>query len=92
MEGLGMTLQRLVIEMKSGELVLRVLYRSKGDLNPGTKGRMKEVSTLARTGLEQALKALEGHVDVVGSSGFTTREDIIVAPTSPDVGELVKGA
>ena len=34
-----MQLQRIVIEMKSGELVLHVLYRSKGDSNPRTKAR-----------------------------------------------------
>jgi hypothetical protein len=44
-------LQRIVIEMKSGELVLRVLYRSKGESNPRTKARTGEVTDLARSGL-----------------------------------------
>jgi hypothetical protein len=74
-----MTLQRLVVEFRSGETVLRVLYRSEGLSNPGTKARAKEVTELARTGLEDALGALEGRVDVVGTSGYTTREDIMVA-------------
>ena len=39
MEGLGMTLQRLVLDFRSGELVVRCFYRSKGDSIPGTKGR-----------------------------------------------------
>jgi hypothetical protein len=43
-------LQRIVIEMKSGELVLRVLYRSKGDSNSGTKARTREVTELTRAG------------------------------------------
>ena len=34
-----MSLQRLVLDFRSGELVVRCLYRSKGDSNPGTKGR-----------------------------------------------------
>ena len=34
-----MTLQRLILDFRSGELVVRCLYRSKGDSNPGTKGR-----------------------------------------------------
>ena len=34
-----MTLQRLVLDFRSGELVVRCLYRSKGDSNPGMKGR-----------------------------------------------------
>jgi hypothetical protein len=34
-----MTLQCLVLDFRSGKLVVRCLYRSKGDSNPGTKGR-----------------------------------------------------
>jgi hypothetical protein len=78
-------LQRLVIEMKSGELVIRVLYRSKGDSNPGTKSRTREVTDLARSGLRDALEALEGGAECVGTSGFTTREDLLsVALPHPD--------
>ena len=87
-----MTLQRLVLDYRSGELVIRCLYRSKGDSNPGTKTRRREVSGLVRTGLEQALEALEGRVDVVGTSGFTTREDVLLATTSSDAPKLMKGA
>ena len=32
-------------------------------------------------GLSAALEALEGRVDVVGTSGFTTREDIVLCTT-----------
>ena len=46
---------------------------------------------LARSGLQDALEPLEG-AGRVGTSGFTTREDVLLAITSPDVGELVKGA
>jgi hypothetical protein len=76
-------LQRLVLDFRTGELVIRGLYRSKGDSNPGTKTRKKEIMNLTRAGLEQALEALEGRLDVVGESGFTTREDVILATTSP---------
>jgi hypothetical protein len=34
-----MTLQRLVLDYRSGELVMRVLYRSEADTNPGTVRR-----------------------------------------------------
>ena len=78
-----MALQRLVVEIKSGELVLRVLYRSKGESNPGTKARTREVTDLARSGLRDALEALEGRAECVGTSGFTTREDVLLATTSP---------
>jgi hypothetical protein len=71
-------LHRIVIEMKSGELVLRVLYRSKGESNPGTKARTREVTDLARSGLRDALEALDaGDVAICGTSGFTQREDLL---------------
>jgi hypothetical protein len=78
MEGLGMSLQRLVLDFRSGELVVRCIYRSEGDSNPGTKGR-REVAALTRTGLPQALEVPEAGVDVdmVGTSGFTSREAIL---------------
>jgi len=78
-------LLRLVLDFRGEELVLRCLYRSesgaeaKGTSNPGTKRRRVEVQDLVVGGLQDALKALEGHVDVVGSSGFTQREDILQA-------------
>ena len=79
-----MQLQRLMIEMRSEEMIMRILYRSKGDTNPGTVRRRREVEDLVRTGLQDALTALEGgRVDVVGVSGFVQREDIlsIASPT-----------
>jgi hypothetical protein len=85
-------LQRLVIEYRGEEVVVRTLYRTKADLGPNTKARWREVTALARTGLEQALEALEGRVDVVGTSGFTPLEDVLLATTSPDANKLVKGA
>ena len=90
----GMTLQRLVIDYRSGEMVLRCLYRSKGDSNPGTKTRRREVTEITREGLSAALKALERRVDVVGTSGFTTREDVVLCTarddTTPDVHKTAK--
>jgi hypothetical protein len=78
-----MTLQRLVLDYRSGELV-RCLYRTEGGAGPNTKARRREVSGLVRAGLERALEALEGRVDVVGTSGFTTREDIVLCTTKGD--------
>src|SRR5215208_3213316 len=91
MEGLGMTLQSLVLDFRSGELVVSCLYRSKGDSNPGTKGRRREVAALTRTGLPQALEVLEAGVDVdmVGTSGFTSREAILSRDTRPQEAHLL---
>jgi len=81
-----MTLQRLVLDYRSGELVMRVLYRSSLDgPNPSTEARAREVSALARTGLLDALEALdsEAGAECVGTSGFSQREDVLLATTSP---------
>jgi hypothetical protein len=85
-------LQRLVLDYRSGELVVRCLYRSQGGPNPGTKARSRVVAELARSGLEHALEALEGDAECVGNSGFTTREDVLLVTTSPNKAKLVKGA
>jgi len=42
--------------------------------------------------LEQALEALGARAECVGTSGFTTREDVLLATASPDAAKLVKGA
>jgi hypothetical protein len=85
------SLQRLMITFKPEEFVLRALYRTQDDPNPGTKARTREVAELTRTGLMQALEALEG-AEFVGTPGFTQREDVLLATTSPDADKLVKGA
>jgi len=74
-----LTLQRLVIEFKGSELVLRCLYRRSVEDAPGpsTKRREREVAELTREGLSTALEALEGRVDVVGTSGYSVREDLL---------------
>ena len=78
-----MSLQRLVLQFKPGELIVHVLYRSQDGPGPNTKARAREVSHLIRTGLEQALQAFEeGDVTMCGTSGFTTREDILSLPRS----------
>jgi len=87
------TLQRLIVTFKPEETIIHALYRSSLDgPNPNTKARGKEVSKLIRSGLEDALGALDGKVDLVGCSGFTTREDVLLAISSPDADKLVKGA
>ncbi len=88
-----MTLVRLVLTFKPDGLEVRTLYRSKGGPNPGTKARRREVAQLARTGLQDALEAIEGDVEDLGTSGFEVREDILGLPTaSPATQKLVKGA
>jgi hypothetical protein len=74
-------LQCLVLDYRTGELVVRCLYRSEDGPNPGTKARRREVTEFTREGLGAALEALEGRVDVVGASGFTTREDAFLCTT-----------
>jgi hypothetical protein len=67
-----MTLQRIVIDLRAGEMVLRVLYRSQDGPNPGTKARTREVTALAKSGLRDALHALgEGEATMCGTSGYT---------------------
>jgi len=53
-------LQRLVLDYRSGELVLRVLYRSEDGSNPGAKARAREVFSLVHEGLHQSLASLGG--------------------------------
>ncbi len=63
---------------------MRVLYRSQDGPNPGTKARAREASRLARSGLQDALEALdsEAGAECVGTSGFTTREDVLLVDTT----------
>ena len=75
--------------MDSGLVILRVLYRSDGRSNPGTKARAREVADLARSGLRQALASFEsGDVAMCGTSGFSQREDIL-SVGSPAKAKLV---
>lgn len=47
-----MTLQRLVLDYRTGELVVRCLYRQSTDSpGPSTKARQQEVTALVRTGM-----------------------------------------
>jgi hypothetical protein len=70
-------LKRLVLDYRTSELAVRCLYRTKGSAGPNTKARRRQVEELVREGLRQALASLEGRVDVVGQSGFFTREDAL---------------
>ena len=71
-------LKRLVLDYRTGELVVRCLYRTEGgsSAGPNTKARRREVEDLCRSGLEHALASLEGDAgaEVVGTSGYTVRE------------------
>ncbi len=78
-----MTLQRLVLDYRTREILVRGLERAQSGSNPGTKARAREVAGLARSGLQDALEALEGGAECVGTSGFSTREDILLATTPP---------
>ena|SRR5215211_3895930 len=71
------SLQRLIITFKPDEFVMHALYRTQDGPGPNTKARRREVSGLVRTGLQDALEALEVPVEVVGTSGFTMRGDVL---------------
>jgi hypothetical protein len=45
-----------------------------------------------KIGLKDILDILEGEAECVGKLGFTTREDVLMATTSPDAQKLAKGA
>ena len=86
-------LQRLVLTFKPDGLEARVLYRRQAGPNPGTKARRREVAQLARTGLLEALEAIEESVEDLGTSGYEVREDILGLPTaSSETVKLVRGA
>ncbi len=70
-------LQRVVLTFKPDGLEIRALYHTKTGPNPDTAARRRVVVELARAGLHEALQALEDRVDVIGTSGFETREDTI---------------
>jgi hypothetical protein len=76
----SVSLERLVLTFKPGEasIEIRALYGTKDGPGPGTKARAQDVRELTAAGLEQALDALEGRVDVVGTSGYETREDTLM--------------
>jgi hypothetical protein len=71
-------LLRVVLDFSSAELSIRCLYRSENGPNPSTKRRKVQIQDLVRDGLQDALDGLQtGRVDVVGSSGFSQREDVL---------------
>jgi hypothetical protein len=75
-------LQRLILTFKNDETIMHVLYRTQDGPNPGTKARRRDVTGLVRTGLERALEGLQG-AQIVGTSGYQVREDVLLASTSP---------
>ena len=79
----GMILPHLILTLKPKEIFLQALYRTQDGPGPNTKACCREVTELARTGLEQALEALESSAKCLGTVGFTTREDVLLATASP---------
>ena len=87
--------RRIILTFKDGELLIHSLYGTSeaGDgPGPNTKRRLREVTELTRRGLQEALDALEGGTECVGTSVFTIREDVLLATTSPNADKTVKGA
>ncbi len=78
-----MDLRRLILEFKPEGHEVRVLYRTRTGANPQTKARRREAAELARTGLEQALRALDrGETEDLGTSGYSVREDVLGLPVA----------
>jgi hypothetical protein len=73
-------LQRLVLDYRGAELIVRALYRTQDGPGPSTKARKREVEQLVHEGLRQALVSLESGTECVGASGFTIREDTLSVP------------
>jgi hypothetical protein len=74
-------LQRLIITFKPEETIMHALYRTQDGPGPNTKARRREVEELTREGLRQALASLGGETTLVGCSGFTQRQDVLLADT-----------
>ena len=53
-----------------------------GSLRRDRERRRREVSELVRTGLQDALEALEGDVEDLGTSGYEVREDVLHLPVA----------
>lgn len=71
-------LRRLVIEFGQDGIQVRTLYKTADASGPSTRARWREVKHLTREGLRHTLKALDaGDVADLGTSGFTTREDVL---------------
>jgi hypothetical protein len=89
-----MTLQRLILTFKPEEIEIRTLYRRRNQDGPGpnSKARRREVEELSREGLRQALASLEGGAECIGTSGFTTREDILSLPRPDEPSEARRAA
>ena len=76
-------LKRLVLTFTREGIEIRTLYRTESGAGPNTKTRRREVTDLAGEGLRQALASLESGAECVGTSGFETREDTLLATISP---------
>jgi hypothetical protein len=86
------TLQRFIIAFNPNEIVLHTLYTMQDGADLNTKARYREGTVLARTSLTQALEALKGGAECVGTSGLTMKEDVLLATSSLDADKLVKRA
>jgi hypothetical protein len=82
------TLRRLVLTYPNGGFEIRVLYKTPNGLGPSTQACLQEVTGLVRTGLAQALEALNSEAgaegSLVGTSGFTRREDVLSLEAEPE--------
>ena len=86
-----MTLQRFIITSKPKELVVHALYRTQDGPGPDTKARRKHFTELARTGLTQALEALNAPSVLVlrGSSrGRTFLDRNLTRCSNPSEGSM----
>jgi hypothetical protein len=83
----------LFVTFKLDGLEMCVLYDRRDVRNPGTVSCRREVQTFARRGLQRTLEVVaDGDVEMIGSSGFTTREVSPFLPSVSNNDQAAKGA
>jgi hypothetical protein len=79
-----MTLQRLVLDFRTVELVVRCLYRTEGEAGPNTKARRRRGIGAHPLRPQRRSGGLREACGRCGTSGFTTREDIVLCTAKGD--------
>ena len=87
-----MDLRCRIVTFKPDRLEMRVLSDRRYGPNRETVSCQREVQTLAGRGLQRTLEVVaDGDVEMIGSSGFTTREDSPFLPSVLNNDQAAKG-
>ena len=88
-----MDLRCLIVAIEPDGLEMRVLSDRRDGPNRETLSCQREVRTLARRGLQRTLEVVaDGDVEMIGSSGFTMREDSPFLLSVSNNDQAAKGA